>query len=282
MTYKKPDSKDIVPVLENNTDIEESDSNDTENNLSEFDNEPPDTSSNQMIPVSEEVIEDAYKKLNEIFVKNELALIYNNMLDVGKYLVKLFYNNDYEKANKRIYANDESMTKLIKRFEEDKKYGNAPSRSWLYNAVSMARDNNLYENQKLLSTYGKLGHSHKIILLSVKNIVKKNEIIAKAIDGDGNCCTVAKFNDIIKETKSLKSNNPKNKEILTEDIPLDQEITEDKLKDITKEKLFSLISNTTQFKSEAEDKINIYTKNIEILKNEMKKYPGLKAIFNLE
>lgn len=264
MTHKKPDGNDITPESENNTDVVVSDSKD-------------------IVPVYDEVIEDAYRKLNEIFVKNELALIYNNMLDAGKYLVKLFYDNDYEKAKKKISANttDESMTKLIKRFEEDNKYGNAPSRSWLYNAVGMARDNNLYENQKLLSIYGKLGHSHKIILLSVKNIDKKNQIIAKAIDDDGNCCTVAKFNDIIKETKSLKSNKSKKNDLI-EDISLNEEITEDKLKDITKEKLFLLISDATQFKSEAEDKINIYTKNIAILKNEMKKYPGLKEIFNLE
>ena len=263
MTHKKLDSNDIAPELENNTDVVVSDSND-------------------IVPVYDEVIENAYRKLNEIFVKNEVVQIYNNMLEAGQYLVKLFYDNDYEKGNKEIRKNtNESINKLIKRFKEDAVYGNVPSRSWFYNAVSMARDNNLYENEKLLSTYGKLGHSHKIILSYVKDITKKNKIITKAIDNDGNCCTVELFKKIIKEIDPPKITTSRNNNVI-KDISLNEEITEDKLKDITKEKLFSLISDTTQFKSEAEDKINIYTKNITILKNEMKKHPGLKEIFNLE
>jgi len=122
--------------------------------------------------VSEDVkIEEAYIKLKGIFGRH----FQNAMLEVGQYLVHKMYG-DFNSAIKKEPRGEKSLAKLAKLIQQDsQEKGNAPSRTWIYDAVNLAIDNYLYKKKELPSVYGRLGHSHKVNLTYCKYTPKKDD-----------------------------------------------------------------------------------------------------------
>ena len=101
----------------------------------------------------DELVKEATEKVMEFIDSN-----YKNNVAVGHYLIEKFYGNDYEKAKKGQKVKGESLHKML---DEIQKEGNAPSKSWFYNAVNLAVDDKEFEGD---ADYPKLNLSHKIYL----------------------------------------------------------------------------------------------------------------------
>jgi hypothetical protein len=121
------------------------------------------------------LVEAAYAKLKKIFVTHYEAARNNAMLEAGQYIVKTFYDNDYQLAKDKTKAiKKKSLHQLIKKLQGET--GNAPSKTWIYDAVGLTVD-----EQELHSfrTYGKISVSHKLRLLPVKNIERKKQLVVE-------------------------------------------------------------------------------------------------------
>jgi hypothetical protein len=99
------------------------------------------------------------------------------MLDAGRYLVQKFYDDNYDLARRGKKVKKESLNQLIKKLQENS--GDAPSKTWIYDAVKLAVDQHDYENFR---TYGNLGHSQKLLLTHVKDGDKKKALIEEAVE----------------------------------------------------------------------------------------------------
>lgn len=101
---------------------------------------------------------------------------------VGEYIVEEFYRGDYELARKGQQGvhKKKSLNTLIEQLNETP---GAPSKSWIYNAVKLVVEvHDIEQNDpELFQTYGKLLLSHKVLLLSVKSLKKKKELIDEII-----------------------------------------------------------------------------------------------------
>lgn len=202
------------------------------------------------VTVSDEVIEDVYEHLKEVFIKH----IHSYMLESGQYIVTKFYG-DYETAQKKKFTQTKSMSKLIKKIQDNAAEGQAPSRTWVYDAVNLAIDNYLFEQKQLSSEYGQLGYSHKMALTYAPDIKTKNALIEECIK---NKYIVAKLRERITEEKT------KNK---TGGILLHNDITEEELNKITDVKSLKKIKTKLKKDSEAlEIQLNIYKNNLEKVK----------------
>jgi len=136
------------------------------------------------------LVEKAGMKLTQIISKH----YENAMIEAGNYLVQMFFDNDIERARKKKPAKEKSLYQLILYLQRQK--NNAPSKSWIYNAVNLAVD---YSDYKHFHTYGKLLLSHKILLLPIdKKELKKNLIQEVA----NNQLTVSQLKNRIDELKN--------------------------------------------------------------------------------
>ena len=142
-----------------------------------------------------ELVKRAYDNLLDIFTKH----FENAMLEAGQYIIKEFYSNDYKNAEKKKADKNKSFETLNQMISENKKNNiSGPSKSWIYNAVSLAVQNKkLHEfDPDTFHTYGNIPLSHKVLLLPVKKrnndgkvdsdktLERKYELIKK-IDEDG-------------------------------------------------------------------------------------------------
>jgi hypothetical protein len=103
---------------------------------------------------------DLVKEATKMVMKY-VATNHKNNVEVGHYLIKQFYGNDYEKAKLGKKVKKESLNAML---DDLQKKGNAPSKSWFYNAVNLAVDDKAYEDDP---DYKKLNLSHKIYLTSL-------------------------------------------------------------------------------------------------------------------
>lgn len=113
-----------------------------------------------------DLVNQAFNFLKGVFVKH----FQNAMLDAGEYIIKEFFEGDYERAkNPRNAVKIRSFGELTDRLKENS--GHAPSKTWVYDAVKLAIDEHHF---KSFSVYGNLGHSHKVLLLRApKDEIKK-------------------------------------------------------------------------------------------------------------
>jgi hypothetical protein len=133
----------------------------------------------------------AFKYLKDTFQKH----FHEAMLDVGHYIINEFFNGDYELArNPRNAIKIHSLNQLIKRLQENS--GHAPSKTWVYDAVKLAIDEN---NFKDFRTYGKIGHSHKVLLTHVPDIDLKKKLVDEVVNKG---YPVVKLRERIKEEKN--------------------------------------------------------------------------------
>lgn len=161
----------------------------------------PDTQGTNL-PVKSDTnkIEKAYNDLKNIFVEEFEQAMDNAMLNAGKYLIKTFYDDDYDKAAEKKFTQNKSLNKLFKKIQ-DEADGNAPKKTWLYNAIDIAIAHKKYN--QLSASYGKLTHSHKIKLIQsgLEQDVQR-ELIDEAVN---NKYTVGELQEKIKAKKNVKS-----------------------------------------------------------------------------
>lgn len=149
--------------------------------------------------VVDEKVEKAYEKLALIFSKNyEQAL-----MEAGQYIVRTFYGGEHDTENKPYDENFEYAPEAIENARNnksplndslhrlyvkisDESARNTPSQAWVYNAVRLVIQ--WHDVKKELKdgfyTYRNLLLSHKISLLTVKNIQEKLELIHEVSKND--------------------------------------------------------------------------------------------------
>ena len=135
------------------------------------------------------LVEQAGMKLTEIISRH----YENAMIEAGKYLVKTFFENDIEKARQKNPVKDKSLYQLILYLQKQK--NNAPSKSWLYNAVNLAVD---YSDYNRFHKYGKLLLSHKVLLLPIDSPSIKKKLIQEIVEKK---FTVSQLKDRISQIK---------------------------------------------------------------------------------
>jgi len=153
------------------------------------------------------LVEEAGLKLTEIISHH----YEDAMIEAGNYIIKTFFNNDIDCARKKQAAKEKSLHQLILYLQNQKT--NAPSKSWLYNAVNLAVDHSDYKNDHM---YSKLMLSHKIELLPIHQYELKKYLIKETIE---NKLTVSQLKNRISEVKGL---------------PLDQFLPEKKADNVKK------------------------------------------------
>jgi DNA polymerase III delta prime subunit/DNA repair photolyase len=136
-----------------------------------------DTAQANLLPVpieteaDEGLVERAYNELAGIFTEH----IQRSMIEAGQYIIREFYGDDYEHARQKKTVRGQSLRRLIERLKEGS--GNAPSKTWVYDAVNLAVDERQYS---AISAYGNLGHSKKVCLTHVKKPETKELLIQEA------------------------------------------------------------------------------------------------------
>ncbi len=124
------------------------------------------------------IAEQALEDICEI-ISNQ---VHNAMLEVGRYLIKTFYGDDYDaaKEKKPIKKNDlATLNKLIK--ADNNSVMKSYSKSWLYNSVQYACDEDTF---KSFHTYGNLLQSHKVLLFPIEDIDFKRQLIEEIADNN--------------------------------------------------------------------------------------------------
>ncbi len=118
--------------------------------------------------IADTIIEEAFEHLKSVFVRHFRSA----MLEAGQYLIEKFYNGDYKLAQEKKFNKNESLLQLFKKIQDDSS-GNAPGKTWLYDSINLAIDENKY---KELSAYGNLGHSHKVRLTNTGKLPDETKV----------------------------------------------------------------------------------------------------------
>ncbi len=231
---------------------------------------------NSMVEVITEVevvdedtkVEEVYNHLKDIFIKH----FQNAMLEVGQYLVHKMYGH-YESAIEKEPEGKESLAKLVKRIQEDsQEQGNAPSRTWVYDAVNLAIDNHLYEQKMLPSVYGQLGHSHKVNLTYFKYTPKKDEDKKEQKENKKKCLEIKKalVEETVRERHSvaiLRERIREERQKLDENyIPMKEAMSKQRLRALTPKQLNSIKSKTETLVKKVQDEAKLYQGNLELIK----------------
>lgn len=162
------------------------------------------------------LVEEAYGKLEGIVSKH----ITMAMLEAGQYIVEKFYDDNYDNARNNKKVKIKSLTELVKKLQGT---GNAPRKTWIYDAVKLAVDDYDYKD---FSAYGKIGHSHKVTLTHVKEGELKKKLIQETADRSYN---VEKLKERIKALKG---------DVTLSDSPSEKELRKLEAKDLQKLKSY--------------------------------------------
>jgi len=204
----------------------------------------------------DQVVEEAYQHLKGIFIKH----VQNAMLEAGQYLVNKMYDGNYELAKKKEPNGTKSLAKLYKKIQQDAlEKGNAPSRTWLYDAVNLAIDHHIFENHALSSVYGRLGHSHKVNLTYAPDIEIKKALIQEI---DQKKYSVARLRERIREEKRKTD---------IAYIPMNEEMPIKRLMTFDAEKLERLKARTHSLGKDAQNRLSVYQGNLEKIEKALTK-----------
>ena len=112
-----------------------------------------------------ELVNDKEQEEDESLVKEATEKVitfikanHDNSIQVGRYLIEKFYGNDFEKARRGKKVKGKSFNKML---DELQKTPNTPSKSWFYNTINLAVDDEEFKGDE---DYKKLNLSHKIYL----------------------------------------------------------------------------------------------------------------------
>jgi len=188
----------------------------------------PEAASGEGKEVDEALVSEAFEYLKVVIGRH----LHEAMLDVGQYLIQKFYNNDYDRAREGRKAKGESLRQLILKLQENS--GNAPSKTWVYDSIKLAVDEHDFKNFR---TYGKLGHSQKVLITHVKEDEKKRALIEEAAEKD---YTVNQLRERIREERE----NNRKKRPKFDEIELDKEKVRELALDGANLKMISILINT--------------------------------------
>ncbi|MFV0269906.1 MAG: hypothetical protein ACK5HT_22540 [Draconibacterium sp.] len=156
------------------------------------------------IEIDSALVNEAFTTLQGIFITHHQ----NALLEAANYLAKTFFNNDVELIRKKKPAPDKegSFLQLITQLAQSDT--SVPSKSWMYNAIGIFVDSKDLEKnyKKIFHTYGKLPISHKVKLLTVRDLGQKVELI-ESIEKDK--LTVRDLQEKIKETRKSRRGSGK-------------------------------------------------------------------------
>lgn len=189
-------------------------------------------------------VEEAYQHLKGLFVKH----FQTAMLNAGKYIIKQLYDGDYKRAEEKEPTGTQSLSKLIKKLQGDQ--GNAPSRTWVYDAVNLAIDHHLYEQKRLPSVYGQLGHSHQVNLTYSPNLVIKQALTAETVENE---YTVSRLRERIREEKRKED---------TDYVSLKEKIPSDRLKTFNIKRLKEIKRQTKALEKKIQERLSLYQENL--------------------
>jgi hypothetical protein len=119
------------------------------------------------------LVDRAYRTLAEIFSRHYESA----MMEAGRFIIDEFYGGDFERARRKESTKDHSLNELIQKLHS--RDANAPSKSWVYNAVNLVVDDHEFSG---FHTYGKLFLSHKILLLPISNADTKKKLIKETAE----------------------------------------------------------------------------------------------------
>jgi len=225
------------------------DENELESGLEKVEGIPESTKQEDSITEKDtEVVDKVFKHLGTVFAKH----FGNAMLEAGQYLIKKFYNGDYKAAEEKKFSKNKSLSLLFQKIQADNS-GNVPKKTWLYNSIDLAIDNNKYLK---LSAYGKLGHSHKVKLTNTGSLSEtiKTKLIEETAD---NGYSVKTLQERIREEKKKLNGNL---------MILSKRLQPSKLKDLDKKKLHSLKVQVENRYKKFEKKMTIYKDNLQEIK----------------
>jgi hypothetical protein len=138
----------------------------------------------------EKLVSETYEYLHEVVQPH----FHKAMLAAGTHIIENFFDGDFERAkNPRNATKIHSFNELTRRLQGTD--GHGPSKTWVYNAIKLAVDENQF---KRFSVYGKLGLSHKVYLTHVKDLETKRKLIQEAVE---NSYTVAQTRSRIAEVQ---------------------------------------------------------------------------------
>lgn len=147
-----------------------------------------DTGLKDLTEPEDPLVVEAFEHLKKIFYRH----FHKAMLEAGQYLIDKFYGSIDDARN-----NKKPLLPLIKKLQANS--GNAPSKTWVYDAVKLAIDEHDFKDFR---TYGNLGHSQKVLLTHVDSNQRKRELVEEAVEGK---YTVVKLRERIRE---IKGKNP--------------------------------------------------------------------------
>ena len=220
------------------------------------------------------LVEDAYSTLFDLFSRH----YENAMMDAGEYIIKTFYGNDIEKARNNESTQKETLNQLYEKIDKTKD-ANSPSRSKLYHAknlVVQAYDLKNFLSPQGFSTLRNLSLSHKIYLLSVKELDQKKYWIDKIFSEQ---LTIKQLQD---KKGSVQSKDPTPKYLINHP----EEIWEDKNKNIFSfeglkqhppKKLKEFKKNLDQKKNDFEKEIQRLAESINSYKKYLEKFSSIKS-----
>ena len=137
----------------------------------------------------DELVDRAFNFLKGIFLKH----FDGAMLEAGRFLIQEFYGDSYDNARQGKRIKKESLNKLNERLH---KVGHAPKKTWIYDAVKLAVD---AHDLKGFSVYGKLGHSHRVLLTRAQEIEIKKQLAEETVNQN---YTAAQLRERINEVKN--------------------------------------------------------------------------------
>ena len=246
------------------------------------------------VSIEDPVAQKAYEKIALIFSQNyEQAL-----MEVGQYIVRTFYGGENDIENKPYdenfeYAataienarnNDSPLNDSLHRLYakiSDEKTRNTPSQAWVYNAVRLVIQ--WHDVKKELKnsfyTYRNLLLSHKISLLTVKDIQEKLALIQEVSKKD---FTALSFKKRIADSFAKKKNPPplstllkKPEEIVKDDFLND--IFLPALKTKRRNALTSMKTIAEEQSQQVEDEIKDLEESIKRQKQYLKGYNKVKS-----
>ena len=163
------------------------------------DNVPATTTKKNDVPAEKEadiaLVEKAYEKLSTIIIKH----LSEAMNEVGDYLIKEFYADDYKRVHSNSPVKEQSLNQLIQKLHQNEE--SSPSKTWIYNAVNLVADERYFQ-EIAFSVYGNLGRSHKVYLTHVRNMEEKKKLIEESVKKN---YTVARLREEIAKLKKSRA-----------------------------------------------------------------------------
>jgi DNA repair photolyase len=187
---------------------------------------------------------EAYEYVKGIFVHH----FQNAMLETGQYLIEKFYNGDYQIAQEKKFSKNKSLLQLFSKIQRDNT-GNVPGKTWLYDSINLAIDENKY---KELYAYGNLGHSHKVKLTNTSILPEdtKVNLIEEAVEKKYSVVVLQER--IVQEKQKLNGTQ----------VSLTEDLKPETLKSLTFEKLTTIKNQTESRFVKAATEMALYKGNI--------------------